>query len=96
MISHDLIISNFLSGYFHEDWEAEASSEREVVQIYLRSKPSEQARKDLVFSLLAIAEENISEAVLFEKYGCYCRPSAAGLAPKDWLNTLAKMVDGLA
>ena len=94
MNANDSLVINFLSAYFNEDWDADAASGEDVVRIYLSSNPSDKDRSQLSSALLAVAQSGIDSERLFKNYGCYFRPEAIGLQPKEWLMGLAQLIDG--
>jgi hypothetical protein len=88
-------ITNFLSGYFHEDWEVEAETDADVVALLQRSGIPSLSVVALADELEAVATERESEASdewLLKAHGCYYQPSADGLSGSDWLRHLAALM----
>jgi hypothetical protein len=87
-----LLLRNFFSGYFHEDWLCEDESYEAVVVRYTRTaKPS-----DVLLLSQAIREYSNEfpsdlelEKKLFTDLGCYFCPSALGISAKAWLEGIA-------
>jgi len=97
MKSADLhALKSFLSGYFHEDWEAEASEPDKVIAHYMASKPSPNTVGMIVaqidqYLVNAGDDLNIEKSLLLD-FGCYYLPSADGLGARNWLNHVAKQL----
>lgn len=90
------LVTEFLSGYFHEDWHADAETDADIVAVFLRSKGSAFPIASLAADLEVVAKERISEQSnewLLNEYGCYYDPSADGLSGANWLLRLASMLD---
>lgn len=88
-------VSNFLSGYFHEDWEVEAETDAEVVACFWRSRPSASDVEALAQELVLVAAKHDaepSEEWLLRVYGCYYQPRADGLSGSDWLRRLSTLL----
>lgn len=90
-------LKSFLSGYFHEDWEMDASRPDEVVSQFLKSKPDLSEIEliiDQINRYLKSAVDDLEvERGLFEKLGCYYLPSADGVSAADWLRRVALLLD---
>jgi hypothetical protein len=93
MSTDEFVVSQFLGGYFHQDWDVVASSEEGVVSEFLSSKPTESERALLVHSLRRVAEQGIDSEKLFRTYGCFCRPEDIGKTPRQWLVDLAQLIE---
>ena len=88
-------ITGFLSGYFHEDWDAEANTDVEVVALYRSSGCSQEAVVSLVEELESVARERqteTSDSWLLSDYGCYYQPNADRITGSDWLRRLASLL----
>ena len=88
-------VSNFLSGYFHEDWETEAESDTEIIASFRQSGVSVASIEALAENLEAVAierEREISDEWLLKDHGCYYKPSVDGLSGSDWLRRLAALL----
>ena len=93
--TEQLLLGNFFSAYFHEDWPCEAETPEVVVAGYVRTATPSDVRS------LAEAIRNYSaefandmelEEKLFKDLGCYYRPSAEGLSAKAWLESVANQL----
>lgn len=88
-------IENFFSSYFHEDWPMEASSDVEVIRIYLEQETDDIQVKRLAEQLLVVAknhENSPGDSWLSERYGCYYSPNIDGLNASDWVVRLAGLI----
>jgi hypothetical protein len=88
-------ITNFLSGYFHEDWEVEAGTDAEVVALFQRSGSSPSSIAALANELESAAtkrENEASDEWLLKDHGCYYQPSFDGLSGSDWFRRLAALM----
>lgn len=88
-------ITNFLSGYFHEDWEVEAETDAEVVALFQRSGSSSCSIEELANELESAAtkrEKEASDEWLLKEHGCYYQPSFDGLKGSDWFRRLAALM----
>lgn len=94
MTSADLhALKSFLSGYFHEDWDAEASEPDQVIAYYMASKPSPSTLEMIIAQIdqyLSVAGDD--EKRLLLDLGCYYLPSADGLGVRNWLIHVANQL----
>ena len=89
------LITNFLSGYFHEDWEVEADTDADVVALFYRSGSSSSSIAALANELESAAtlrENEASDEWLLKDHGCYYQPSFDGLRGSDWFRRLAALM----
>ncbi|MEJ7929382.1 contact-dependent growth inhibition system immunity protein [Ramlibacter sp. AN1015] len=86
-------LRSFLSGYFHEDWDLEASGPREVVAQFLGSAPNSCMLEAIVAQIYRYVGEhedgNELERALIKDLGCYYLPSGDGVDAGAWLKSLA-------
>lgn len=97
MTAHDLSeLKLFLSGYFHEDWELDASEPDEVVSQFLSSNPSaikiDQIVTQIYYYLGERKDDAAVERGLLEELGCYYLPSADGIGACDWLRHMIDLL----
>lgn len=89
-------LRSFLSGYFHQDWELDASEPDEVVLQFIKRKPgsskSDQIIEQIERYLDAEIDDEAVERDLFEEFGCYYLPSADGSNARDWLRHVADLL----
>jgi hypothetical protein len=80
--------------YFHQDYDLEADSPAEVVELFRETESPEMAAtlsgelEELTESP-DLTEERLAELWL-EEYGAYYDPRAAGMSVRDWLNLMAE------
>ena len=90
--AQQLLLRNFFSAYFHEDWPCEADSPESVFTGYAQSS-SPHERRMLAEAILeysrAFADDKELEESLCRDLGCYYLPSADGLSAKGWLEHAA-------
>ena len=86
-----LLLRNFFSAYFHEDWPCDAENPEAVVNTYVRSATKADVRS-LAEAIQSYSGDHASddelETRLFSDLGCYYRPSADGLSANAWLRRL--------
>lgn len=89
-------LRNFLGGYFHQDWDLDASEPDEVIAYYIASKPSPSTLEMIIAQIdqyLSNAGDDLSiEQGLMQDFGCYYLPSADGLGARDWLSHVANQL----
>lgn len=82
----------FLAGYFHQDWELDASEPDDVIDQFLRGGPAPAEIERLIAQIRryldAAGDDSNIEQDLFAKFGCYYLPSADGWSARDWLRHL--------
>jgi hypothetical protein len=87
------ILKSFLGGYFHQDWDLEASDADKVIANYLASKPSTNNIEMIIVQIdqyLNDAGDDLNiEVGLLRDLGCYYLPSADGLTAHNWLRHVA-------
>lgn len=90
-------LKSFLAGYFHEDWELDASEPDEVIAQFLNGGPDPSHIRrivDQIHHYLDFAGEDASiEQGLLKEFGCYYLPSADGLSAPDWLRHVAAKLE---
>jgi hypothetical protein len=92
-------LTNFLSGYFHEDWPIEAKTDADIVTSFILSGVSNTVITELVGELEFLAqehEETHDGGWLLNTYGCYYQPKADALTPSAWLRRLADLLKELS
>jgi hypothetical protein len=94
MTTSDLAeLKSLLSGYFHEDWELEASEPDEVIFRFLESGPSASEIDRIVAQIRHYLgggkDDTTVERGLLKDLGCYYLPSADGISASDWLRHVA-------
>jgi hypothetical protein len=82
-------LRSFLSGYFHQDWQLDASDSDEVISQFLRSRPTSNEINRIVAQIdgyLAAGKDDAALARgLLEDLGCCYLPSADGMSVREWL-----------
>jgi len=79
-----------VTGYFHQDWDLDASSPAEVVARFAASEPS-SAVQNAIASIEKILNRRDSEVAaeeLLKELSSQFNPSAFGLTPRGWLQAL--------
>jgi hypothetical protein len=93
--TEQLILSNFFSAYFHEDWHRDAGSPEAVIAGYIQTAtPSDMSSLGQAirhFSQAFVSDIQLEEK-LFTELGCYYRPSGEGLSAKAWLEYVANQL----
>lgn len=94
MTTSDLTeLKSFLGGYFHEDWELEASEPDEAISRFLESDPGASEIDHIVAQIchyLGDGKDDVAvEHGLLKDLGCYYLPSADGISASDWLRHVA-------
>lgn len=86
-------LKSFLSGYFHEDWEADASEPDDVISQFLGSDPGRDEINRIIDQIGRYLDggrdDAAIEAGLLEELGCYYLPSADGMSARIWLDHVA-------
>ncbi len=85
-------IEQLFGGYFHEDWNEEASEPSEVVDNFVRTSGMVEAElESLAKDLQEIAQrhEGQKDNWLFRELGCCFDPSADGQTDSEWVRDLA-------
>ena len=94
--NHEL--KSFLGGYFHEDWELEASAPDEMIVKFLRDNLDSNNICRVVGQihqyLDTTGDDMAIEQDLLKEFGCYYLPSADGLRSRDWLLHVARKLEG--
>jgi len=89
-------LRSFFSGYFHEDWELDASEPDEVISQFLRSGPSSNEVDRIVAQIGRYLDAGKDDAAiergLLEELGCYYLPGADGMSARDWLRHVADVL----
>jgi hypothetical protein len=87
-------LKQFLGGYFHQDWESEASDPDAVISQFLECGPNANEIDCIVSQILCYLEDGKGEAEvergLLEDLGCYYYPGADGLSARGWLRHVAE------
>lgn len=79
-----------LTGYFHQDWELDASSPAEVIEHFARREPPaavDAAIASIDQILRRRDSEMLAEAILRDLY-CQIDPKGFGLSARAWLQDL--------
>jgi hypothetical protein len=91
--SHERL-SQFFSGYFHEDWELEADDPSGIIDLYLSQQAAREQQIGVAADLDTLLSSDLSdEAVskmLFQDLGCYYDPAADGLSARTWLQDVSR------
>lgn len=87
--ARDELLFQFFGGYFHQDWDVDASSWEEVVAMFVRASSAEEVRA-LREALVAWLEgaARVGQASLFTELGCYYDPAADGLTEREWVERI--------
>lgn len=89
-------LKSFFSGYFHEDWELDASEPDDVISQFLRSGASANEVDRIVAQIgsyvAAREDEAAIERGLLEELGCYYLPGADGMSAREWLTHVAELL----
>lgn len=91
----EMLLKDFFSTYFHEDWMEEAETTAQVVQNYMQSaSPAETARLRAAIIAFMNAESGSSdlEVKLLPRFGCYYLPTADGHTAIGWLGSIAELL----
>ena len=90
--TQQLLLKQFFSAYFHEDWQCEVETPADAVSEYARTVSSAEAHR-LAAAIKEFAESAPTDAELesrlFRELGCYYRPAGVGLSVRDWLEQVA-------
>ena len=89
------LLTNFFSGYFHEDWDCDASSPAEVAASYIRTASPQDVRllhEAIIHYVECIREDADLEKKLFSELGCYYLPSGDRLSARNWLLSIADLL----
>ncbi|WP_158218986.1 contact-dependent growth inhibition system immunity protein [Roseateles aquatilis] len=82
-------LKSFLAGYFHEDWELDASEPDEVIVQFLSGGPDSNDIYHIVAQirqyLVSAGDDVAIEQDLLREFGCYYLPSSDGQSARDWL-----------
>ncbi len=82
-------LRSFLSGYFHQDWNLDASEPDEVIFQFLRSRPTSNEVDRIAAQIgqyLDVENDDATvERGLLEELGCCYSPSADGMSARQWL-----------
>lgn len=88
-------LEQFIGGYFHQDWDIEGESDKEVVLSFKR----DNTLKDINLLIIDISEvlskKTESElCILLNKMGCEYYYQADGKSAKEWLKHLQMILSG--
>lgn len=90
-------IQSFLGGYFHEDWELNASEPDHVILRFLSSGPSSEEIDKIVAQIDRYLRSGMNEATLernlLKDLGCYYLPSADAVSTSGWLNHVINVLE---
>ncbi len=80
-------LSQFLGGYFHQDWPELFSDPSAVVVAFHRSEPTEfvQAVLGELDLLIEESQQSTDPSKLLYELGCYFDPRADGQSVPEWL-----------
>lgn len=96
--SHHERLSQFFSGYFHEDWELEAEDPNGIIDIYLSQQADREHPVSVAADLDALTSSELSDdalsSMLFKDLGCYYDPSVDGLSARAWLQQVSRRLKG--
>jgi hypothetical protein len=88
-----LMLKDFFAAYFHQDWDCDADTPRQVVDDYLRVGWPKKHLDTLSMAIRRYADSHANDAELEEKLlselGCYYLPSADGISAREWLQMIA-------
>jgi hypothetical protein len=86
-------LQDFFLGYFHPDWQLDASDSSEVVEAFLASADPEQVKKVLI-DLRELLSESRNETELHDAvlndYSVFYDPWKENVTMRDWLEGLSK------
>jgi hypothetical protein len=87
---------SFFSGYFHQDWDLEASHPDDIVRNFIATTTGRNLRHvigaQIENYLNSKPNEVISEDELYDELGCNICPSADGMTVRQWLTHVASML----
>lgn len=89
-------LRSFLGGYFHEDWEMDASEPDEVIAQFLRSRPSRDEIDRIIAQIgryLGEKNDAVIERGLFEELDCYYLPTADDMSARNWLKHVVDLLN---
>lgn len=93
--AQQLLLKNFFSSYFHEDWMCDMDNPDGVVSEYIRFESPNTIRElgEAILSYLVEFDSDVLlEDQLFIDLGCYYRPSLEGVPAKIWLKNIANQL----
>ncbi|VWX59321.1 conserved hypothetical protein [Burkholderiales bacterium 8X] len=88
-------LRSFLDGYFHQDWDLEASEPDGAILNYLNSKPCSCEVERIIDYLHCCIDGPKSDAEIeheLHKLGCCYQPSAVGINVRDWLRHIVELL----
>lgn len=86
-------IDTLLNGYFHPDWNEEASEPSEVIDDFLKTTNLTSDELQLLANdirQLAEQHEGEEEGWLLRELGCFFAPSGYGMTASEWLRDVAQ------
>jgi hypothetical protein len=89
-------LHDFLSAYYHEDWNVNAQTANNVIIHFLSNASASEIPTQIAEEIdeLLTAKINDSELnnLIFDHLGCYYSPEADNLTVRDWLASIAKQM----
>lgn len=83
-------VRHFLSAWFHQDWDLEATTWSGVVDLFVRDRrDSPSDISDLVDALRRVASADVD----LRDLGCEYDPSVDGVSPSEWLQSIAQYLE---
>ena len=81
------MLSQFFGGWFHQDWDYDASSDDEILDRYKDAYPRPHREKlaTLIEEFSSTRDDPSLERALVHDFHCYYRPEGSGLSKRSWL-----------
>lgn len=90
-------LAQFFGGYFHQDWDLDASSSAEVVQSFIQENHHNQTVMELSSALSELLREVVSEsdlrAYVLNDLGSYHDPLDEGGSVRSWLTAIQSQLE---
>ena len=84
-----------LSGYFHQDWDLDASSPAQIVARFATREPPTAVRNAIasIAAILSRRDSEVAAEELLKEVSSQFSPEAFGLTPRAWLQEVRAQLE---
>jgi len=90
-------LEQFLSGYFHQDWDIEGGNDSEVVSAYKSNESVENIQSvvmDLGKAIRICEQRDMNADQILQQLGCEYFYKNDGLSGLDWMRRVKALLEG--
>jgi hypothetical protein len=89
------LLGDFLSAYFHQDWDLDSETPAEVTALYIRDSTHDQINllRSAILRLIDSDFDNAElERSLLRDFDCFYLPSGTGETVREWLRSIVRVL----